>query len=226
MRFAYTSALRRTASLLAHAVRRSAEIIFVERRYRQPVPLAMDAGDHEALVEGRNAYAPSPWRILSCLLPPDEVDGRDVFVDFGCGKGRVLLEAAEQYRFRRVVGVEVEPRLAEAARMLLTENQGLLGGRRWEVVTADVLEYEIPDDLTVAYLYDPFTGPVFDAVLSRLEASVARSPRTVRIVYLVPKEIARVREHDGIVPLRAGTTGWLRGGGRYPYFVGELRPAG
>jgi SAM-dependent methyltransferase len=221
------SAGRRTASLLAHAVRRSGEVMFVERRYRQVLPLTMHADDHRALADGRNAYAPSPWRLLSYLLPPSQVDERDVFVDFGCGKGRVLLEATEQYRFRRVIGVEVEPHLADAARVLLTENQALLGGRRWEVVTADVLDYEIPDDLTVAYLYDPFTAPVFDALLSRLEASVDRCPRRVRIIYVVPKEITllRGRGRGRIVPIRAGTTGWLRGGGRYPYFVGDLKPA-
>ena len=43
------------------------------------------------------------------------VSDRDVFVEFGCGKGRVVHQAARR-PFRRVVGVEISPVLAEAAR--------------------------------------------------------------------------------------------------------------
>ena len=56
------------------------------------------------------------WRVVvhqdQRLRPRDE---GDVFVDFGCGKGRVLFLAA-RYRFARIIGVELSERMAEQAR--------------------------------------------------------------------------------------------------------------
>jgi SAM-dependent methyltransferase len=218
------SRARNTIRALVQSAWRRSEILLVERRYRLPVALGMDPSDHRTLPQDRNAYAPSPWRLLSRILPAHELGDEDVFVDFGCGKGRILLEAAELYPIRRVIGVEVEPHLADAARQLLRQNQARLRAVDWEVLTTDVLDYEIPKEMTVAYLYDPFTGPIFDALLSRVEASVERFPRRVRIVYLTPWEMARLRQSGRIVSVRAGTTGWLTAGGRWQYFVGDLLP--
>jgi SAM-dependent methyltransferase len=203
------------------AVRRLLDVVLVERRYVNPSPplsRGSAPGPH------RKAYAPTPWRLLPHLLPPEEVGADEVLVDFGCGSGRVLLEAASRYRFRRVVGVELVPELAAASASLLERNEHLLGGCAWEVVQSDVLDYEVPDDLTVAYMFDPFTGPVFDAVMTRLEASVSRSRRPVRIVYVTPAELERVLRSGRVRRLRAGTTSRLCSFGRYAYFVGELRP--
>ena len=162
---------------VAGRLRRVAEVALIERRYVLPEPLGWQPGDHPDLADGHNAYWPTPWRLLTRMLPPAEVDAADVFVDFGCGKGRVLLEAAEHYPFRRVIGVESEPHLAEAARALLRRNERRLQSRAWEVVTVDAVAYEVPDEVTVAYLFDPFTGPVFDAVIAALERSVDQNPR-------------------------------------------------
>jgi SAM-dependent methyltransferase len=203
--------------------RRRIERALVERRYDLS-PLASVA-DPAPAHEEHNAHAPTPWRLLPHILQPGDVGQTDVFVDFGCGTGRVMLEAAARYPLRRLAGVEIAPELAAAARALLSHNERYLRGRPWEVVTADVLDYEIPDDLTVAYLFDPFTGSVFDGVISRLEASVDRRPRRVRIVYVVPNELERLTRTGRVRTVRHGTAGWLRSGGRYEYFVGDLMPA-
>ena len=50
-------------------------------------------------------YDASPVWPLRHLLRKFGVSGSDVFVDFGCGKGRALLVAAG-FPFRRVVGIE------------------------------------------------------------------------------------------------------------------------
>jgi hypothetical protein len=92
------------------------------------------------------------------------------------------------YRFARVVGVELSPDLAAVARDNVERNRSRLRTFRVEIVVSDVLEYPIPDDVTIAFFHNPFTGPVFRHVISGLLASVNRSPRRVRIVYLVPAE--------------------------------------
>lgn len=52
----------------------------------------------------------------------------------------------------------------------------------------DAREFEIPDDVTVVYLNNPFSGPIFAYVVESLLASVKRSPRRLRIIYFNPVE--------------------------------------
>src|SRR5437016_3207539 len=47
------------------------------------------------------------WSIERCGLPPADT----TFIDYGCGKGRVIMMAAMS-GFRRVVGIEYSPDLA------------------------------------------------------------------------------------------------------------------
>src|SRR5437763_7482110 len=86
--------------------------------------------------EGRNAYAPSPWRVLRRIIREREITEDDVCLDLGCGMGLVLLDAA-RLPFRRVIGVDVVPAFTAAARDLLARNRPILRCREFEVVTAD-----------------------------------------------------------------------------------------
>ena len=40
--------------------------------------------------------------------------------------------------------------------------------------------------MTVAYLYHPFAGAVFDRVIDNIARSIQRNPRRVRLVYVGP----------------------------------------
>jgi hypothetical protein len=97
--------------------RRGVEIVFVDRPRGVPREAAETIWleDLGLAHEERHSYAPTPWGLLGRLLPPSTVANDDVFADLGCGMGRLLLEAAERYPFRRVVGVELVPRFADAA---------------------------------------------------------------------------------------------------------------
>lgn len=62
------------------------------------------------------------------------------------------------------------------------------------LVHSDVLDFDDPDDVTVAFFYNPFVGDLFEAVVARLVQSVDRCPRPLRIVYGNPtEEAARLR---------------------------------
>lgn len=139
----------------------------------------------------REGYQGSGWIDLRRMLRPGEVRPDDVFVDLGSGKGKVVMLAA-RYPFARVIGVEISEQLTEIARRNLASARGRRRAKQVELVTADVLEYEIPADASVVYLYNPFRGSLFDAVIAKLIDSVDRHPRTVRVIYLNPKEHDRL----------------------------------
>ncbi len=62
------------------------------------------------------AYMPSSYLALHEAFVSGAVDCRgQVLVDYGCGMGRALLVAATQ-PFRKTIGVEASPHLADCAR--------------------------------------------------------------------------------------------------------------
>ena len=117
---------------------------------------------------------PSAWHMLPQALRYTGVSDSDTFVDFGCGKGRVVHQAARR-PFRRVIGVEISPVLAEIARTNLAARRHQHRCRNVEIVVSDVMEFRVPDDLTIGYLFHPFRGETFErsfmALLTRSTAT-------------------------------------------------------
>jgi len=162
----------------------------VSRRYA-------DAGVfHWEFVRGKLRHDPMYFGVLRAgVLPPS---GR--LVDFGCGRGLLLalLRTAADIRARGdwphhwpeppagldLVGVEVEPRLAEAARHAL--------GAGAEVVVADLTAYE-PPVCEVAVLLDVMHY-LPAAAQETLLARVARA--------LAPGGLVLIREADARAGLR------------------------
>ncbi len=176
----------------------------------------------------RVSYKPAPWFALRRALPRRSVTHRDVFIDLGSGQGRVVFQAARFYRFRRVVGVELAAELHARAEANITAVRARLRCRDVRLIRSDVLDLPIPDDVTVVYLYNPFTGSTFAAAVDRVLASVERRPRRLRIVYTNPVEherlmaTGRVRLLRRVRGLRPGRE-WARSVSTYVYEVVPVR---
>jgi hypothetical protein len=134
----------------------------------------------------RSQYSPSGWQFLRRAMRVVPVGPDDVFVDFGSGKGRVVYQAAKR-PFKRVIGVEVSPALNDVARRNIEYVRPRLRCRDVELIACDALEWEIPDDLTVAYFYHPFTGDTFRRVIANIAASLERRPRRFDVIYVCPQ---------------------------------------
>ncbi len=105
-----------------------------------------------------------------------------VFVDVGCGKGRILLLAAE-HGFDRVVGIEISPTLCKIAEKNIA---GFSGCRQSassvSVVCTNVLDYQFKHDETVLFLYSPFERDVTRQFLDMVRESLAQNPRDLFLV--------------------------------------------
>ena len=139
----------------------------------------------------RFIYVPSDWHVLPRALRYIGVSSQDTFVDFGCGTGRILHQAAKR-PFRRVIGVEISPALAEIARRNLEARRGRHRCGSVEIVVSDVADYPVPDDLTIGYLYSPVKNEAFDALLESIIDSIDRKPRRVRLIYNLPVQQSEV----------------------------------
>lgn len=179
--------LRTAADAAYGRTRRTVEDRLLELRYGFPRAAAgiVELGEVNQEASGRHGYEPSAWGLLGLALDEAEIDAADVFIDIGCGMGRVLVEAA-RYPFRRVIGIDVAAEFTSVAAEVLARNRARLRCTEIEIVTADAVSYPIPDDVTVAYLANPLGAELARRVLRNVIASVDRRPRGVRIVYVDP----------------------------------------
>lgn len=136
--------------------------------------------------EGNHDYAPTSIRAFRAFIGSVEIEaGRDVFVDYGCGMGRVLALAAE-YPFRRVIGVEVSQKLAAAARRNLDNYRGERRCHDIEIWCGSAEDFELPADASVLYFANPFHGRVLVEVFERVRRSLEARPRRLRVIYNNP----------------------------------------
>jgi hypothetical protein len=132
-------------------------------------------------------YEPTPESIFHEMLSIVPFDPRDfTFVDFGSGKGKVLMLAAG-YPFQRVIGVE----LWEDLHRLALENLGAFRDRTASIahvscLRMDATEFSFPDEPLVLYFFNPFSEDVIERVLSNLRESLARAPRRVFVLFYGP----------------------------------------
>lgn len=136
---------------------------------------------------GRERYKPVGLIQFRRILPRRTVTADDIFLDIGSGMGRAVLLAAT-YSFRRVIGVELSTQLVDIARDNVDRSRAKLRCKDIVIVNGDAVHYEIPDDVTVVFMYNPVRGDIFAAVVKNVLDSYDRRPRTLRIAYGNPIE--------------------------------------
>ncbi|HEY4009876.1 MAG TPA: class I SAM-dependent methyltransferase, partial [Acidobacteriaceae bacterium] len=141
---------------------------------------------HDRYVTAYAAIAPS--RFAEAIERWSELTGNKqleewAFVDLGCGKGRALLLASER-AFREVAGVELNPRLAQAA--MQNVQRWVSAGRARSpvrVVEGDVLSLELPDAPTMLFLYNSFAGPLVRKIAEQISVHVRERGGPVDVIY-------------------------------------------
>ncbi len=131
-------------------------------------------------------YEPSNWLILKRIHQTIHFSPTDVFADFGSGKGKMVFLAA-RYPFKRVIGIEISKPLHDIAQKNIRNTQKSFACENIHLVNMDVLDYEIPEDLTIAYFFNPFVNDIFIRVIDNIHQSFLQTPRSIWIVYKNPK---------------------------------------
>lgn len=148
-----------------------------------------------ANVQHSAKYQPTKFRPFVKLMKRLQFPAGSVFVDVGCGKGKVLL-MARRYPFKKLVGIEFDPTLCQIAESNLRQYEMITGWRsEAQVVCSDVLDYEIQADQNVWFLYNPFDAVVIHQFLAKLSRSIAQHPRKVWLIYHVPRHEQALAGH-------------------------------
>jgi SAM-dependent methyltransferase len=106
-------------------------------------------------------------------------------IDFGCGKGRVLV-VASFYGFNKIIGVDFAKELYEEAQKNITPLQKHFPQKIFKVVNDDAATYQIEDDMNVFFFFNPFDEVVMLAVVKNILSSLKKNLREVYVIYLNP----------------------------------------
>ena len=126
-------------------------------------------------------YASVSYRHIIEMLNRIPVDkSKSTLLDYGCGKGRVLVIASAD-RFKRIIGVEI-------SRLISTARENIHGMRHREtedvvLEQCDAAEYDIPLDVNIIFFFNPFRGSTLKSVVEKIRSSYEKSPRDIFIIF-------------------------------------------
>jgi len=159
---------------------------------------------------GAEDTANSSYAELGALFG-DRIGERDVIVDVGCGKGRVFNWLLSRGRANRMIGIELDPEIAEGCRRRLRTYTNI------RIITGNILE-NVPDNGTIFYLFNPFHEMVMRSFAEELKRSYQRNKREITVIYSNCL-FCHVFEEDPrwiVTPLEAGL--------RLPAAIIRIRP--
>lgn len=115
--------------------------------------------------------ATTPMLFREIMKVAKGMDLPRTFFDMGCGKGRVLMMAAE-HGFNDITGVEFDRPLAQVAEQNIAR---FLNKKRKQVnidiVYCDAATYSFPDKNAVIFFYNPFAESVMAKTLQNIRDS-------------------------------------------------------
>jgi hypothetical protein len=130
-------------------------------------------------------YTPTPFATIKSVLAhlPQDVSNY-TFVDYGSGRGRMILLASVR-KFRKVIGIEFAETLHHAAEL----NIQRFRGRRSSPVKSLLCraeEFEIPGGPCILYLFNPFEATIMNRVAHQVASSYRANPRHIIVLYYNP----------------------------------------
>lgn len=139
----------------------------------------------------------------------------DVFLDVGCGEGRVLTYLLSRKAKGKLMGVELDPDVAAVAQ------QRTAGQTNIEIRCVNILESaDLMEQVTVYYLFNPFNGKIFSKFIGLLEKTV---PHPVTLIYLFDYYAGYLDDRSGWERV-AGETFQRKGGGEAHYSIYRFSP--
>ncbi len=131
-------------------------------------------------------YQPAGYYILEHLFTKiDELVSEKNLIDFGCGKGRVLVVAAH-YNFKMITGIDFAKELAIAAALTVSKASQNLPDTEFKIEWIDAAAYAILPSQNVFFFFNPFKKVVMEKVIDNMLFSKKECSRPMYVIYLNP----------------------------------------
>lgn len=130
-------------------------------------------------------YEPTPYEVLDELFTFYTPEKTDVFVDYGCGMGRLNFYIEKRYSLSST-GVEYSPVYYEKA----LENKKTYNGNKDKIhfVNCKAEDYLVSKNETVFYFFNPFSPEIFHAVINRILDSFENIQESITLILYYPED--------------------------------------
>lgn len=143
-----------------------------------------------------NRYEATPYQALETLFRAYKIKKDARVVDFGCGRGRVVIYIHRRFKVP-VVGIEANDKTYEEA----LENKHRYRVKAGHIKAPIHFKYGLAEHYRVKredncfYFFNPFSEKVFKKVIANIMESVMKTPRTIDLILYYPipeyKEVLR-----------------------------------
>ena len=130
-------------------------------------------------------YMPISYLLLEDIFRQLPATSKMHFLDIGCGKGRAMCVAA-YYGYKNITGVDFSKQFCADARTNLMRTQEKFPAIKYDVITADAMNYEIPPMVDCIFLFNPFDVVVMTAVVYNIMESAKEHSRDIIVAYANP----------------------------------------
>ena len=123
-------------------------------------------------------YVPTSYSSIYKILSSLTFSKDDIFIDMGCGKGRVICLVAT-YKIDKVIGVELRKQLFKEA----LRNSKKMKNKNSKIIlyNKDAAKYKFNNE-TILYMFYPFGIITFDRVIQNFRKSFIKNPRNIKII--------------------------------------------
>jgi len=180
---------------------------FIDRRYdsHESISTSPVTELEKLTIESANRtdgvhHEATPRLVLNWMYEvlPSDLKGW-CFIDYGAGRGRVLIEAAQR-PYSKVIGVEFAKELwAIANHNFKALPEHIRQTTNVEILHDDAARIDIPHLPSINFLFNPFQSQTLRKVLTRIMESYTENPRPIILAYLNPVEAKVITEFPQIV---------------------------
>lgn len=142
-----------------------------------------DIEDLELDEKKSHRYQAVPSNIKK-ILKRMKISCEDSFLDFGCGKGLACYYAAHM-PFNKIYGVDISETLVAIARRnfkVLAKKDGRMTKIRVE--RCDATQYEIPQEVNIIFMFNPFPYEVTQIVVDRIKDYCLENKKSAKVIFL------------------------------------------
>jgi len=131
-------------------------------------------------------YMPVNYYMLEKMMTEiNQVAHNKTFLDIGCGKGRAMAVAAH-YGFKKISGIDISKEFVDETRENLKTVKEKFPDVKFDVILQDAFYYQIPIDLSVIFIFNPFDEIIMSGVVENILISQEKKPRTIWVIYINP----------------------------------------
>ena len=146
--------------------------------------------------------SPATFEAIMSALPIDVSEF--TFIDFGSGKGAVLLYASA-FPFRQILGVEFSSTLHQIAESNIAKHP-IARTRPVRSIHTDATQFEIPSGPLFAFFNNPFSTLIMETVLGNIHAAMRASPRLAYICTVRVDDLRTLSAGQFLTPVKQGLT--------------------